>query len=165
MILSNQQLDNSLRNFVNSVINIQPLLFPIYHTLYNTGMRVVECTELTRYHILTEQVIEFQPSKHNALRQINVEDVDPFIYNLILQGVSLYRPFSYPTMTYTFSMFFEFKSVTSGNKKVSTHLFRYNYIRKLMDSGYSKSEIGLRIGERDLSNLQTYMAQDLVAYL
>lgn len=165
MILSNLQLDSSLRDFVNSVNNIQPLLFPIFNTLYKLGMRAVECTELTRYHIITESTIEFQPSKHNATRIIDVADVDPFIYNLILEGETIYRPFSYATMTYTFVMFYEYKSVFSGKKKVSTHLFRYNYIRKLMDSGYSKSEIGLRIGEQDLSNLETYMYQDLVAYL
>ena len=129
--------------------------------MYNTGCRYNELYERDRisnydvdnYKIITE--------KGSTPRIILKSSFTQFFKDNL---TTLDTSFTYcrkSTMQLIIRRFLTYKHVMVGNKGVSTHLFRYNYIRKKHDAGMSYSDIAALIGEVDVQNIVNYCGNDI----
>jgi len=160
-VITNQELNSTLLEFLEGLDYYYPATKPLYQLLYNKGFRSIEVNDLQRFTIVNENQIRFKPAKNNNYRTFLISDF-PSDFIAAIRNKSLkYISISCNTMRYTFNNLYKYRKVFSGDKEISLHLFRYNFCRKLYDSGESSEQIGARLGEIDLSNLDSYLFADI----
>ena len=160
-IITNQELNSTLLEFLEGLDYYYPATKPLFQLLYNKGFRSIEVNDLQRFTIVNENQIRFKPAKNNNYRSFLISDFPSDFIAAIRNHSPKYISISCNTMRYTFNNLYKYRKVFSGNKEISLHLFRYNFCRKLYDSGVSCEQIGARLGEIDLSNLDSYLFTDI----
>ena len=160
-IITNQELNSSLLEFLEGLNRFYPATKPLFQLLYNKGFRSIEVNDLQRFTIVNENQIRFKPAKNNHYRTFLISDFPSDFIAAIRNNSPKYISISCNTMRYTFNNLYKYRKVFSGDKEISLHLFRYNFCRKLYDSGESCEQIGMRLGEIDLSNLDSYLFADI----
>lgn len=155
--LTNAQIDLACKDVLIKSANYQPTQSIAFRTQYNTGCRegeVIELwrwkiTELGRYGLITE--------KGNGYREFIAEDL-PIDFRHWIAGSSVARaPTSAQRMRSAFNQMSAYRPITVGNKGISTHLFRYNYIRRLSDNGATIPEIKAIMGLVNTTVVQRYI--------
>jgi len=160
-VITNQELNSSLLEFLEGLNRFYPATKPLFQLLYNKGFRSIEVNDLQRFTIVNENQIRFKPAKNNHYRTFLISDFPSDFIAAIRNNSPKYISISCNTMRYTFNNLYKYRKVFSGDKGISLHLFRYNFCRKLYDSGESCEQIGMRLGEIDLSNLDSYLFADI----
>ena len=160
-VITNKELNSTLLEFLEGLDYFYPATKPLYQLLYNKGFRSIEVNDLQRFTIVNENQIRFKPAKNNNYRTFLISDFPSDFIVAIRNKSPKYISISCNTMRYTFNNLYKYRKVFSGNKEISLHLFRYNFCRKLYDSGESCEQIGARLGEIDLSNLDSYLFADI----
>lgn len=160
-VITNQELNSTLLEFLEGLDYYYPATKPLYQLLYNKGFRSIEVNDLQRFTIVNENQIRFKPAKNNNYRTFLISDFPSDFIAAIRNHSPKYISISCNTMRYTFNNLYKYRKVFSGDKEISLHLFRYNFCRKLYDSGESSEQIGARLGEIDLSNLDSYLFADI----
>jgi site-specific recombinase XerD len=160
-VITNQELNSSLLKFLEGLDYYYPVTKPLFQLLYNKGFRSIEVNDLQRFTIVSETELRFKPAKNNNYRTFLISDFPSDFIVAIRNKSPKYISISCNTMRYTFNNLYKYRKVFSGNKEISLHLFRYNFCRKLYDSGESCEQIGARLGEIDLSNLDSYLFADI----
>lgn len=160
-IITNQELNSTLLEFLEGLDYYYPATKPLFQLLYNKGFRSIEVNDLQRFTIVSGTELRFKPAKNNRYRTFLISDFPSDFIAAIRNKSPKYISISCNTMRYTFNNLYKYRKVFSGNKEISLHLFRYNFCRKLYDSGESSEQIGARLGEIDLSNLDSYLFADI----
>jgi len=160
-VITNQELNSSLLEFLEGLNRYYPATKPLFQLLYDKGFRSIEVNDLQRFTIGNETELRFKPAKNNNYRTFLISDFPSDFIAAIRNHSPKYISISCNTMRYTFNNLYKYRKVFSGNKEISLHLFRYNFCRKLYDSGESCEQIGARLGEIDLSNLDSYLFADI----
>ena len=162
--ITNQELNSSLLEFLEGLNRYYPATKPLYQLLYNKGFRSVEVNDLQRFTIVSETELRFKPAKNNNYRTFLISDFPSDFIAAIRNHSPKYISISCNTMRYTFNNLYKYRKVFSGDKEISLHLFRYNFCRKLLDSGETREQISEKLGEIDLSNLDSYLHADIYRY-
>jgi site-specific recombinase XerD len=160
-IITNKELNSTLLKFLEGLDYYYPATKPLFQLLYNKGFRSIEVNDLQRFTIVSETELRFKPAKNNNYRTFLISDFPSDFIVAIRNKSPKYISISCNTMRYTFNNLYKYRKVFSGKKEISLHLFRYNFCRKLYDSGESCEQIGARLGEIDLSNLDSYLFADI----
>jgi len=160
-VITNKELNSTLLEFLEGLDYFYPATKPLYQLLYDKGFRSIEVNDLQRFTIVNETQIRFKPAKNNHYRTFLIEDFPADFIAAIRNNSPKFISISCNTMRYTFNNLYKYRKVFSGDKEISLHLFRYNFCRKLYDSGESCEQIGARLGEIDLSNLDNYLFADI----
>ncbi len=160
-VITNKELNSTLLEFLEGLDYFYPATKPLYQLLYDKGFRSIEVNDLQRFTIVNENQIRFKPAKNNHYRTFLIEDFPLDFIAAIRNHSPKYISISCNTMRYTFNNLYKYRKVFSGDKAISLYLFRYNFCRKLYDSGVSREQIGARLGEIDLSNLDSYLFADI----
>ena len=160
-IIINKELNLSLLEFLEGLDYYYPATKPLFQLLYNKGFRSIEVNDLQRFTIVSETELRFKPAKNNRYRTFLVSDFPADFIEAIRKNSPKYLSISCNTMRYTFNNLYKYHKVFSGNKEISLHLFRYNFCRKLLDSGETNEQIAEKLGEIDLSNLDSYLFADV----
>ena len=160
-VITNQELNSTLLEFLEGLSYYYPATKTIFQLLYDKGFRSIEVNDLQRFTIVSETELRFKPAKNNNYRTFLISDFPSDFIAAIRNHSPKYISISCNTMRYTFNNLYKYRKVFSGNKEISLHLFRYNFCRKLYDSGASCEQIGARLGEIDLSNLDSYLFADI----
>jgi len=160
-IITNQELNSSLLKFLEGLSYYYPATKTIFQLLYDKGFRSIEVNDLQRFTIVNENQIRFKPAKNNNYRTFLISDFPSDFIAAIRNHSPKYISISCNTMRYTFNNLYKYRKVFSGNKEISLHLFRYNFCRKLLDSGETNEQIAEKLGEIDLSNLDSYLFADI----
>ena len=160
-IITNQELNSSLLKFLEGLSYYYPATKTIFQLLYDKGFRSIEVNDLQRFTIVNENQIRFKPAKNNNYRTFLISDFPSDFIAAIRNHSPKYISISCNTMRYTFNNLYKYRKVFSGNKEISLHLFRYNFCRKLYDSGETNEQIAEKLGEIDLSNLDSYLFADI----
>jgi len=163
-VITNQELNSTLLEFLEGLSYYYPATKTIFQLLYDKGFRSIEVNDLQRFTIVNENQIRFKPAKNNRYRTFLVSDFPADFIAAIRNNSSKYISISCNTMRYTFNNLYKYRKVFSGNKEISLHLFRYNFCRKLLDSGETIEQIAEKLGEIDLSNLDSYLYADIYRY-
>lgn len=163
-VITNQELNSSLLEFLEGLSYYYPATKTIFQLLYDKGFRSVEVNDLQRFTIVSETELRFKPAKNNRYRTFLVSDFPSDFIAAIRNHSPKYISISCNTMRYTFNNLYKYRKVFSGDKEISLHLFRYNFCRKLLDSGETIEQIAGKLGEIDLSNLDSYLYADIYRY-
>ena len=160
-VITNQELNSTLLEFLEGLSYYYPATKTIFQLLYDKGFRSIEVNDLQRFTIVSETELRFKPAKNNHYRTFLIEEFPADFIAAIQNNSPKYISISCNTMRYTFNKLYKYHKVFSGNKEISLHLFRYNFCRKLLDSGSTREQISEKLGEIDLSNLDSYLFADI----
>ncbi len=64
---------------------------------------------------------------------------------------------TYQKLNYNFNKYFIYSHIYVGSKESRLHLFRHNYVKLLLDKGFSSEEIKDKLGEKNQSSADTYI--------
>ncbi len=155
--LSNDELDSNLKYILGEVRKIEPAAYPCFAAMYFTGCRASESIDVSRWTILTDSSYILNTLKNNDPRYFSNFDL-PFEFQLYLEQ-SVFVPYSinYERLRYLFKMFSNYPRIWIGKKESTCHLFRHNYVKKLIHQGLTNEEIRVKLGERNMKSALSYI--------
>jgi site-specific recombinase XerD len=143
--------------FLETCTKAHPRYFPLFDTLYRTGMRFEDCFSLVRWQILENSMVAVSTAKGSDIRLFGQSEINPSLLAAVTSGNLDFFNFSYSTALRYFSLAFPIPNLTIGGKRVKTHIFRHNKARTLKESGLSDIEIQKYLGEKNLSSAVSYI--------
>jgi len=158
MILSNPQIDELCQHLVAKTRNVDVYAYILFDTLYNTGLRVNELLEYSRVEIIDTETVQVITQKFSNPRLIEITEINPIYFAHLAADTlkSIIRSYSY--YSNKFVLFNSlFPRLAIKDKRITTHLFRHNYVKRLHDDGMSIPEISEIIGEREEKNTMGYI--------
>ena len=162
MVLSNSQIDQLCKHIVEKTRNVDIYAYILFDSLYNTGLRVNELLEYSRVEIVDTNTVQVTTQKFSNPRLIEISDLNPIYFAHLAADTlnSILRSYSY--YSNKFVLFNSlFPRLTIKDKRITTHLFRHNYVKKLHDEGFSIAEISSIIGEREEKNTIGYIYSEI----
>lgn len=155
--LSNTELDSNLRYILDQVRKIEPAAYPCFAAMYFTGCRASESIDASRWIIQPDSSYILTTLKNNDYRYFSNFDL-PFEFQLYIEQSALI-PYSinYERLRYLFKMFSNYPRIWIGKKESTCHLFRHNYVKKLINQGLTNEEIRVKLGERNLKSALSYI--------
>ncbi len=142
--------------------NVDIYAYILFDSLYNTGLRVNELLEYSRVEIVDTNTVQVTTQKFSNPRLIEISDLNPIYFAHLAADTlnSILRSYSY--YSNKFVLFNSlFPRLTIKDKRITTHLFRHNYVKKLHDEGFSIAEISSIIGEREEKNTIGYIYSEI----
>jgi site-specific recombinase XerD len=133
-----------------------------FHTLYHTGLRVAELHEFHRWQLFSPSQAIVRLSKGETARIIDLSLLPVEVKDYLECGDTL--PWNYSIRQYRVAMqrCLPFSYYISGDKVLQFHLFRHNYVRKLISNGMSELEVVQHIGWLSIDSYVHY--RDRVIY-
>lgn len=119
----------------------QPLQWVAYRAMRHTGCREGEVCDLTRWSLTKVGQYELRTEKGKGVRTIEASDLPLEFRHWIAERKDGRAPTSVDRLRSSFRQMITWRSLTVGRKGVSTHLFRYTYIRQLAEDGLSVKDI------------------------
>lgn len=157
MKINNNTINQSLLLFLNHVGKHLPFLLPQYECMYYLGCRSVEALERNRWEFIEDNFVILQPSKKNNQRIFKIGSI-PDSFLEYLKNEELEHNFvTYQKLNYNFNKYFIYSHIYVGNKESRLHLFRHNYVKLLVDNGFSSEEIKDKLGEKNQSSADIYI--------
>ena len=164
MILSNNQIDELCQHLVNKTRYVDVYAYIIFDCLYNTGLRINELIDYSRLEIIDTNTVLVQTQKFSNPRTIQISDLNTIYFAHLAADTlkSILRSYSYYSNKFVlFNSLFPRLSI--NDKRITTHLFRHNYVKKLHESKLSISEISTIIGEREEKNTMGYIYSEITS--
>jgi len=164
MKLTNPQIDELCQHLVTKTRNVDVYAYILFDTLYNTGLRVNELLEYSRVEIIDTEIVQVATQKFSDPRLIEISELNPIYFAHLASDTlkSILRSYSY--YSNKFVLFNSlFPRLAIKDKRVTTHLFRHNYVKKLHDNGLSILEISKIIGEREEKNTMGYIYSEITS--
>ena len=160
--LSTEEINELCLQFLETTTKAHPRYYPLFDMLFRTGMRFEDCYSLSRWAIVSPQVVTVQTAKGSDIRTFTESDINPYLWAAIHAQNFSYFNFSYSTIRRYFSLAFPIPNLTVLSKPIKTHIFRHNKARMLKASGLSDLEIKAYLGERSLSSAKSYIYSNIV---
>lgn len=155
--LEHYELDSNLRFILDSVKKIEPAVYPSFSAMYFLGCRASESIDRSLWSVNSDNSYTLRPLKNNDHRQFDSFEV-PFEFQLYIEGIN--EPgynVNYERLRYLFKMFSIYPRIWIGRKESTCHLFRHNYVKKLMSQGFSNEDIRVKLGEKNMKSALSYI--------
>lgn len=156
-ILTNKQIDKACNQVVDGTDGYADQLHMAFQIQYATGCRESEAIAFDQWGVPSDEFVTLQPFKRNQIRMISLDTLPPEFVSM-LSGT---RPDRFGTsverMRSAFMQFQTFGMLIVGKKGISTHLFRYNRMRIMADSGSSVVQIRQSFGLSADSVVERYL--------
>ena len=165
MLLSNTDIDNCCQSIVEHAKKYDMYSYIIFDSLYKTGLRINELLDYSRISIIDINSVLVQTQKFSNPRVISISDFNPVYISHLASGSldAFIRSYSYYSeKILLFNSLFH--KLYINNKRISTHLYRHNFVKKLYEEGLSISEISNTIGERDNKNTFGYVHSQISSF-
>lgn len=159
--LSDSELDSICLSLVSQNLPYFSAFHEAFVLLYLTGCRVEEIFDIHRWERLQGYEMMFLPQKDNYWRYVTL---DSRCDNFIDAVVGKYKPFGGLSSGQLNSLFYNFSEYSNykvGSKAVSLYLFRYNFIRKLHNSGLNINQIADRMGYTSTTVVGGYLTAQI----
>ena len=135
----------------------RPDVYPFFRFAYLTGIRVEDAYVDNWIEFIPPDALTIQPSKHNNVRVIR--DVE--VYNYARDNIVRIKEITHRMSRHTLKMmahsyFKEAKPAFRVNS-IASYIFRYLYVKKLLDDGYSATAIQENLGHASLSTTLKYI--------
>lgn len=157
MILTNQDIDNNLIQIIEKARNDYPPIIPVFEIMYYKGVRAQEATNLERWYFINPTTIILSPLKYNDKRTFNKEELPASFLDYLKSYPQIPYFFNYDRTNYLFNLYTNYSSIYIGEKKSTLHLFRHNFVKKLVAEGKTDTQIQQILGERQLRSAQAYI--------
>ena len=164
MTLNQFDIDSILLQILEETRKYDIYSFMIFESLYNTGLRINELIEYSRITQIDTNTVLINTQKFSNPRAINSSLLNETYYSAFqLNTLPLFiRSYSYYNSAFINRLRY-YKDIRIGEKEVTTHLFRHNYIKKLSINGFDTNQISGIIGERVNKNTQGYIDSIITA--
>jgi len=157
MILTQQQLNDSLVALLNVRKVCPPYMQDFLNDMYNTGCRPSELTTLNKWRYFDSNYYELLPSKKNEPRYIPRIKMSSTLVALLENNNAKYCGLFERKMNYFFNMYYQYSKVTCGNKDISLYLFRHNYVKLLFQESNSESYVTKHMGWNNAAMASKYI--------
>ncbi len=154
------QLQAILQQCITATAQARPVTAAIFQLMYDTGLRINEVLDVTRWTATDDDFYVVQLEKGEGTRTFPVGIVPP----LIEQNYASSTPYVYETYSAVNNTFKYYAPgvMFGNNQRPSTcHCFRYQYIKNLAQEGFSVSEISTIMGHVNPANTAQYI-QDTI---
>lgn len=154
--LTDKEIDNVCKELVEKISAKYPSYKAYINFLYTYGCRINELFDFRINYNVDTNTIEIIPQKKNNTR---------YLRNVSLQAIQWVEE-----INLTQSLFhlnkrnlqriiekeMPIRNLKCGNKNIGGHLFRHNYIKKLVNDGAQYGNIDLLMGYTNQSVVDTY---------
>lgn len=155
--LDYSKLDTILKDVKNTTLDYFPYFQEAFILLYETGCRVGELFEITRWRRINDTTLGLTPQKYNSERIIvipaGVTLFPQWVDNQIVPWFGL----SVVQLNALFMRYSPYTSYLAETKPVSLYLFRYRYIRYLASNGWSLADIQTIMGYSSQTVIHNYL--------
>jgi site-specific recombinase XerD len=159
-ILTNQLLKELCETIVTHKYVYYPQANDYFTILYQTGCRTQEPIQINRWQAL-EGGIRMQPQKANNTRDFKYDELpESYVKDIRTQN----KPFNGLTerqLTSVLKKLSPYVRVTTEIKEVTAYIYRYNFVKQMSDSGFTKEEIMNIMGWKNIAMVNEYVQQQL----
>ena len=159
--LSNSQVDNACLEMLAIAAKRFPYYVPHFYFMHHFGVRVGEVFNNHIALATNGTHFEIYPQKQNNARTyeiINSEIADN-LENLILTQENSYL--NKRNLQRIVKEINPYRTLKRGNKNIGAHLFRHNYIKKLIADGKQFSTINNMLGYTNQTVANTYATSEI----
>lgn len=149
-------IDRDLKRIVGASYFRYPYFHAFFETMYLLGCRATEVTDISLWEIADGGSIVLTPLKGNDKRVFSKEYVSEVFYDYIVAQAFPIQGVTYSRLQQEFKRLSLYNYIYVGNKKASLHLFRHNFVKKLVTQGHSEEEIKNILGERNIKSVKSY---------
>lgn len=161
-VLTLPEIHAACDEVVSRTLTYQPLQWIAFRTLQVTGCREGEVCDLTRWSLSAVGVYTLITSKGSKARTFEAVDLPMEFREWIANRKNGRAPTSVDRLRSSFRQMSLYSSLTSGNKGISTHLFRYAYIRDLEARGATLQQIKDRMGLTSTKVVNGYLTNPVI---
>ena len=156
IFLTNSEIDNVCIRLMQEVSLKHPMYEPHVFFLYHYGVRINEVFNYRiTYDINQDKLVVF-PQKNNNPRNLVITNNDTLSQ---LEKLQLSQDLDYlnkKNLQRIIEKEISIRVLKCGNKKIGAHLFRHNYIKKLVADGKQILTIDFMMGYTNQSVVDTY---------
>lgn len=156
IIYTPDAIDRDLKRVVGASFFRFPYFHAFFETMYLLGCRAREVTDISLWEIADGGSIVLSPLKNNDKRVFSKEYVSEVFYDYIVAGAFPLQGVNYSRLQQEFKRLSLYNHIYIGNKKASLHLFRHNFVKKLVSQGHTEEEIKNILGEKNIKSVKSY---------
>lgn len=135
----------------------RPDVYPFFRFAYLTGIRVEDAYVDNWIELAPPDTVIIQPSKHNNVRVIRDEEVYNYARDNIVRINEITHRMSRHTLKMMAHSYFKDAKPEFRVNSIASYIFRYLYVKKLLDNGYSATDIQENLGHSSLSTTLKYI--------
>jgi hypothetical protein len=155
------QLRTACDHFITAEYPYYEELREAFKLLKLTGCRIQEIFDISRWSIVSGYMVSFTPQKHNNARIITLNaDFNNFLAAIQNQ----HAPFlgrTYSQLQNLFDRINPYGKLFSGGKEITNYIYRYLYVRELMEAGLTIQQTADIMGYHSTTAVSNYLNADL----
>ncbi len=162
-LLTNAELDDICYYLTQTEYIYYPETNEYLTDLYNTGARPNELLSINRWLYTSPASIRLDPLKDNDDRFFQETDLTP---NFVADIINQEKPYNGRTQRQLSSVLKKVLPITgiqTTDKSAIEYIFRYNYVKKLHDSGMSDVDIATIMGWQYIAQASVYYLKQIFA--
>lgn len=160
-LVSDETLDLMLSKFIEKMEKFDFVMFPTFKILYTHGFRIREVLEAKRWKLNDNGIFRVETEKGSLPRFINFNEIESRYRNELDYANYNDKLLNYSQVKRRFESYFNAQFFTENNRKLITHLFRHNFVKKKFKQGLSIEEISKIMGEINPENIRGYVVSKI----
>ena len=158
IIVSNEELEEICKKIVVTAKSDYPMYYPHIYLLYKTGCRIGEVFDFRMHYNEEKDTINIIAQKKNYVREIPVDETFNLeLLNRLMNRQDLFY-LNIRNLQRTLKKLMPISNIFCGKKNIGAHIFRHNYIRKLLADGETIEEINEHMGYTRQTVEDTYLS-------
>ena len=155
-VISSQEIDSICSGMLQNVSRLYPYYYPHLYFMYHYGCRIGEVFDYRISLDSSSTLIAIDAQKNNNVRLLPAVNDDTF---LLLEKLQLSQDLGWlnkKNLERIIKKINPVRDLKIGNKNVGAHLFRHNYVKKLVSQGLQYMSIDSMMGYTTQSVSDTY---------
>lgn len=158
IIVSNEELELICKQIVVTAKSNYPMYYPHIYLLYKTGCRIGEVFDFRMHYNEERNTINIIAQKKNYVREIPVDETFNLeLLNRLMNRQDLFY-LNIRNLQRSLKKLMPISNIFCGKKNIGAHIFRHNYIRKLLADGKTIEEINEHMGYTRQTVEDTYLS-------
>jgi hypothetical protein len=162
-LITNTELDDICYYLTQTDYIYYPETNEYLTDLYNTGARPAEMFSVNLWLYISPTSIRLQPLKGNDQRFFSASDLTANFVSSIINQIKPYNGLTQRQLSSVLKKIFPYTGIQTVGKSAIEYIFRYNYVKKLHDSGMSDTDICTIMGWQYLAQASVYYLKQIFA--
>jgi integrase len=160
--LSDRDLNNIILLTLSSLKIKDPYFYPLFKIMHLTGCRLEEALNRAAWNIKATNLVTLKTVKNNHIRIIDETNSDDIATLINLLQNHYYTTSQKSNVLKIANLYLNQYNIYHQNKKLTTSIFRHNYIKKLKAKGKTDNEIKSIMGHIQQDNTNNYIYSELL---
>lgn len=160
-ILTNTELNLLCLDIINNLSHLPLWTLEAIKAMHSAGLRSSEACDVGFHIINSETTVNIYQRKTKSFRTVEKNLLSNNYIQLIINGLNHPKISTERQLRYSTKLGFNNFILKAGNKQISSHIFRYNYVRQLMELGYEADYIQANIAHASRTVTLQYMHQPI----